>query len=110
MADWRQSFKHWWLAAACAQDAAPHYHMGAPHCDAHPPAAAAGYHVLSISGPGNLDTDDCALGALSYANPYLFQKCSISPADTTYLSVYVDQYCAGERWPGLAGASRCAAP
>jgi hypothetical protein len=62
-------------------------------------APTPGYHVLSISGPGNLDTDDCALGALSYANPYLFQKCGITPAGTTYLSVYVDQYCAVQLSP-----------
>ena len=60
-------------------------------------ALFAGYQLLSITSPGTLSTNACALGTtLGYGNPALFGQCTLAP-DTTYLSVYVDAYCGGER-------------
>ena len=56
-------------------------------------ALFAGYQLLSITSPGTLSTNACALGTtLGYGNPALFGQCTLAP-DTTYLSVYVDAYC-----------------
>ena len=60
------------------------------------PAAAAGYHVLSVDTASSLPSGTCALdSSLSYGSPPMFQRCTLSPAGTTLLSVYVDKTCAG---------------
>ena len=59
--------------------------------------AAAGYQLVSVTTPSTLPTATCALDAgLSYGNPALFGQCTLT-AGSTYLSLYVDQYCGGER-------------
>ena len=70
-------------------------------------AAAAGYFVLSVTGGSGLRSSSCSLGSLDYGYPQLFQKCTgLDTSGATYLSVYVDQYCGGER---CSHACKCAA-
>lgn len=79
--------------AACALPAAPTMTFVQP-C----PAAASGYHVLSVDTASSLPSGTCALdSSLSYGSPPMFQRCTLSPAGTTLLSVYVDKTCAGAR-------------
>lgn len=86
-------------------------HNSALHCGLTPLPfcpAAAGYHVLSITTPNTLKT--CLDNAPTYAKPLLFQQCTVT--STTYLSVYVDQYCGGEpaRWAAPSAASPAGHP
>lgn len=59
---------------------------------------AAGYQVLSVTASSTLPKTACDMtGDVSYGNPFLFQQCMFTSSGTTQLSVYVDQYCNGER-------------
>ena len=81
-------------------------------CDANNnDAPSAGYQVLSVTDMGTLKTGTCGLAALSlsYGDHPLFGQCSLSGPGITYLSVYVDQYCGGERHTRSHAAACCGA-
>ena len=52
--------------------------------------------MLSVDTASSLPSGTCALDiTLSYGSPPMFQRCTLAPAGTTLLSVYVDKTCAG---------------
>lgn len=66
---------------------------------------AAGYQVVSVKTATSLGSE-CALGVdLSYGNVALFGQCTgISTPNSTFLSIYIDQYCGGEHSTGARAA------
>ncbi|KAL4424818.1 hypothetical protein ABPG77_011068 [Micractinium sp. CCAP 211/92] len=76
-------------------------------------APSPGYQVLSLSAPGNLSAVSCGLAAasLSFAQPPLFGRCTLTAGSPTSLSLYVDRYCGVQILPlGDAACSEPAAP